>query len=119
MREKFTQWLAETHGAGFELVRHFFLRFFDSDLVTTPGQLEALMIGVFSSLASFGLLLPQRLYSKYFDLSTLDTGDLYHRAVLADKLFFIAFSMAVIGIIVALEWHSLFPSVRDGNCRWR
>ncbi|MBI2680923.1 MAG: hypothetical protein HYX25_07960 [Candidatus Solibacter usitatus] len=113
MREKFRQWLAETHGAGFELVRHFFLRFFDSDLITTPGQLEALMVGVFSSLAAFGLLLPSRLYRKYFDLSTLDTGDLYHQAVLADKLFFIAFSMAVIGIIVAIEWHSLFPSVRD------
>jgi hypothetical protein len=113
VREKFAQWLAETHGAGFELVRHFFLRFFDSDLITTPGQLEALMIGVFSSLASFGFLLPYRLYRKYFDLSLLDTGDLYHQAVLADKLFFIAFSMAVIGIIVALEWHSLFPSVRD------
>ena len=94
-------------------MRHFFLRFFDSDLITTPGQLEVLMIGVFSTLASFGFLLPQRLYSKYFDLSLLDTGDLYHQAVLADKLFFIAFSMAVIGIIVALEWHSLFPSVRD------
>ena len=113
MREKFAQWLAETHGAGFELVRHFFLRFFDSDLITTPGQLEALMIGVFSTLASFGLLLPSRLYRKYFDLSTLDTGDLYHQAVLADKLFLLAFSMAVIGIIVALEWHSLFPSTRD------
>ncbi len=113
MREKFAHWLAETHGAGFELVRHFFLRFFDSDLITTHGQLEVLMIGVFSSLASFGLVLPWRLYRKYFDLSLLDTGDLYHQAVLADKLFFIAFSMTVIGIIVALEWHSLFPSVRD------
>ena len=64
MRERFADWLAETHGAGFELVRHFFLRFFDSDLITTPGQLEILVIGIFSSLASFGLLLPVRLYRK-------------------------------------------------------
>ena len=28
------EWLGETHGAGFELFRHFLVRFFDSDLVT-------------------------------------------------------------------------------------
>ena len=27
------EWLRETHGPGFELLRHFLLRFFDSDVV--------------------------------------------------------------------------------------
>ena len=30
-------WWQRTHGADFELLRHFLLRFFDSDLITTPG----------------------------------------------------------------------------------
>jgi hypothetical protein len=32
------QSLRETHGPTFELLRHFLRRFFDSDLVTSPGQ---------------------------------------------------------------------------------
>jgi hypothetical protein len=32
------EWLAETHGPTFELLRHFLLRFFDSELVTSPGH---------------------------------------------------------------------------------
>ncbi|HUQ92079.1 MAG TPA: hypothetical protein VM120_10400 [Bryobacteraceae bacterium] len=45
------EWLRDTHGTFFELVRHFFLRLFDTDLITTPGQLQALMIGILSAIA--------------------------------------------------------------------
>jgi hypothetical protein len=30
------EWLRETRGTGFELLRHFLRRFFESDLTTTP-----------------------------------------------------------------------------------
>ena len=41
------EWLRETHTTSFELLRHFLLRFFDSDLVTTPGQMTTALIGAF------------------------------------------------------------------------
>ena len=41
-------WLRETHGPNFELLRHFLLRFFDSDMVTAPGQTATALIGAFS-----------------------------------------------------------------------
>ena len=46
--EPMREWLRETHGPGFELLRHFLLRFFDSDLVTAPGQTATALIGAFS-----------------------------------------------------------------------
>src|SRR5271154_4102053 len=39
------EWLQETHAPGFELLRHFLLRFFDSELITTPGQMTPVLIG--------------------------------------------------------------------------
>ena len=33
-----SEWLDDTHGANFELLRHFVHRFFDSELTTTPDQ---------------------------------------------------------------------------------
>ena len=42
------EWLRETHGPDSELLRHFLLRFFDSDMVTAPGQTATALIGAFS-----------------------------------------------------------------------
>ncbi|MBK5290145.1 MAG: hypothetical protein JJE04_00435, partial [Acidobacteriia bacterium] len=57
--EKARQWLEETHSARFELLRHFFARFFDSDLVSTPGQWRVVAAGTGAVLASFWLLFTQ------------------------------------------------------------
>ena len=46
------EWLDATHGTRFELVRHFLGRFFESDLVTTPGRVDQN-----SPSASFGVLI--------------------------------------------------------------
>ena len=50
------EWLRETHGPWFELLRHFLARFFDSDLTTTPGQAKSMMIWAFAMIAPWFLM---------------------------------------------------------------
>ncbi|MFN7924592.1 MAG: hypothetical protein U0Q16_31105 [Bryobacteraceae bacterium] len=112
-RPQLREWLAETHGTDFELLRHFFLRFFDSDLVTTPGQWRVVAIGALAIMASLGLLFTQAFYHKYLELNALDEANPIQRALLADGLFLISLSMASTGLLTALQWPSLFPGLRD------
>ena len=51
--------MEETHSTGFELRRHFFSRFFESDLVSTPGQLRVVAIGAFGIVVSSSLMMAQ------------------------------------------------------------
>ena len=111
--ERWREWNERTHGAAFELRRHFFRRFFDSDLVTTPGQWRAVAAGVIGIIGSISLAVTQSYYSKYLALLELDSGEPYRLAMLADHLFFITLSMVLTGLFTALQWTSLFPGLRD------
>jgi hypothetical protein len=111
--QRFRNWLEETHSTGFELRRHFFSRFFDSDLVSTPGQWRVVAIGVIGIVASFSLLMTQAYYGKYRRLLDLDTPRLFQMAAIADHLFLITLSMFLTGLFTALQWPSLFPGLRD------
>src|SRR5438034_3300487 len=99
-------WLQETHSAGFELRRHFFLRFFDSDLVSTPGQWQVVAGGVLAILLSLGLLYTVPYYHKYMELNTLDTPEPLRLAVVADVLFLITLAMFLIGLFTTMQWPS-------------
>jgi hypothetical protein len=107
------EWLGETHSAAFELRRHFFLRFFDSDLVSTPGQWQVVAGGVLAILLSLSLIYVQAYYHKYAALNTLSTPEPLHRALLADILFLITLAMSLIGLFTTLLWPQLFPGLRD------
>lgn len=107
------EWLAETHSSRFELCRHFFARFFDSDFVTTPGQWKVVAAGVIGLVASLAVLLTPSYYIKYRVLSEFDSPDRFNTAALADHLFFIALSMVFTGMLTAFQWSSLFPGLRD------
>jgi hypothetical protein len=107
------KWLAETHGASFELFRHFLVRFFDSDLVTTPGQWTTLAIGAFSLVLPVFSLVAQSLAHKYAYLSRLPSPEPYRHAVRADELWLLTMGMAAIGLLTAVKWQSLFPGLRD------
>jgi hypothetical protein len=113
LRRRIRDWMEETHGSGFELRRHFFHRFFDSDLVATPGQFQVVAIGAFAIFASLSIIMTQAYYHKYFALLELDTAEPYRLAGLADHLFLICGAMALAGLITAVEWPSLFPGLRD------
>src|SRR5260370_9008869 len=102
-------WLEETHSAAFELRRHFFLRFFDSDLVSTPGQWQVVAGGVISILLSLSLIYIQAYYHKYLVLNELATPEPLHLALLADVLFLNTLLMTLIALFPTLQWPHLFP----------
>jgi hypothetical protein len=95
------------------LRRHFFLRFFDSDLLSSPGQWRAVAIGIVAVLLSFGIILIPGLFKKYLLLARLPTPKPYHLAMLGDILGLILLVMTLTGIFTAIQWHSLFPGLRD------
>ena len=106
-------WWQETHSGQFELIRHFCGQFFESELLARPGQLKLLFGGVLSVLASLSILFLQAYYHKYLLLKHLDDFQPFRLAVLADALFFVSLTMAVIGLLTTLLWQSLFPERRD------
>ncbi len=93
------------------LIRHFFGRFFDNELVSPQGEMHASISKVIALLSTPGLicfwLLP-----KYTALSTQPPA-IAEAASLPDKLFFLTFSMVVMGFVTVLEWDALFPDRRD------
>jgi hypothetical protein len=107
------EWLHETHTTSFELLRHFLLRFFDSDLVTTPGQMTTALIGAFSIFLPWFPLIVGPLRHKYAHFSSLAIPDPYRQAVRADELWLITLMMSAIGLLTAVKWQSLFPGLRD------
>ncbi len=109
----FRDWMEESHGSGFELRRHFFRRFFDSDLVSSAGQWQVVAIGLFAIVASLSIPMVQAYYHKYRMLQELDSPVPYRMAAIADHLFLIAFSMTLTGLVTAMQWPSLFPGLRD------
>ena len=106
-------WLEETHSAAFELRRHFFLRFFDSDLVSTPGQWQVVAGGVIAVLLSLSLIYIQAYYHKYLLLNALPTPEPLQLALLADVLFLNTLAMTLIALFTTLQWPQLFPGLRD------
>jgi hypothetical protein len=106
-------WLRETHGPFFELSRHFLLRFFDSDLVTTRGHTATALISAFSILLPWFPMLVSPLRHKYAYFSQLPGPGPYRQAVRADELWLITLMMASLGLLTAVKWQSLFPGLRD------
>ena len=111
--ERMKEWLRETHGAGFELLRHFLLRFFDSELVTTSGQTAPALIGAISMFLPWFPMITEPLKQKYAYFSHLPAPGPYRLAVRADELWLITLMMSGIGLLTAIKWQALFPGLRD------
>ncbi len=107
------EWLRETHGPGFELLRHFLLRFFDSDLVTASGQTTPALIGAVSLFLPMFPLIEGPLRMKYAYFSHLPVPGPYREAVRADELWLITLMMSAIGLLTAIKWQALFPGLTD------
>jgi hypothetical protein len=106
-------WLEETHCTQFELLRHFLLRFFDSELITTPGQATPAVIGTISIFMPWLVLMITPLKHKYAYLSGLASPNAYLSAVRADELWLVTLMMSMIGLLTAVKWQSVFPGLRD------
>lgn len=119
MRQRIRDWFEETHGTRFELLRHFLARFFDSDLVATPGEWAKVAAGVAGVLASLWIILARVLAAKYSALiryserSGLNLADLCRHEFRADQLMLIVLAMSATMLLVAVLWWSMYPTLRD------
>ena len=121
--KRLRRWLAATHGQQFELVRHFLGRFFDSDLVTSPDQWAKTAAGVAAVLISASILMVPVFVHRYgclesgvpsrFCPAVDDYRAQYLALVRADTLWLIGLAFCVTALATALEWQSLFPTLRD------
>jgi hypothetical protein len=93
------------------LLKHFFDRFFDNELVSRQSDMSASLSKIAGVLAAPGLLCFWML-PKYTVLS-FQPAAVAEAASISDKLFFLTFSMAVMGFLTVLEWDALFPDRRD------
>ena len=117
------EWTRATHSTHVELVRHFLARFFESDLVTTPGQWAKAAGGVIAALLSACILMVPLFMHRYGCLQ-LDGPSMfcpvvqdYHAQYLyvlrTDTRWLIGLAICVTAILTALQWQSLFPTLRD------
>jgi len=112
-----------THGPRFELVRHFLGRFFESDLVTTPGQWTKVAIGAVSVLISACILMVPTFVHRYGCLAAgapspfcppvADYHAKYLHLVRTDTLWLIGLALCMTALLTAIQWQSLFPTLRD------
>ncbi|HLK63674.1 MAG TPA: ABC transporter permease [Bryobacteraceae bacterium] len=114
MKERVRDWLDETHGPGLELVRHFIARFFDSEMVATPGEWTKVAAGAFAALISVGVLILPLYWQRYHLLLSDASSPLdYRQGVRDDISTFVAVAMWATTLLTAIQWQSLFPSLRD------
>jgi hypothetical protein len=93
------------------LLRHFFGRFFDNELVSGEGDTTASFDKIIGAVAAPGLvcfwLMPK------YSVLAYEPPAVAEAASLPDKLLFLTFSMAIMGFVTVLEWDALFPDRRD------
>jgi hypothetical protein len=92
------------------LVRHFFGRFFDNEIVSQSGDMRTNVVQAFGLVATPGLMVPFYMIPQRarFDRPFADNWIL-----LSDYYFFIMFSMVVMGFVMVFEWDALFPDRKD------
>jgi predicted permease len=112
MRPNIRDWFEETHGGGFELLRHFLSRPFESEITSDSSEWLKVVIGALAALASLGILGLKTYTSRYNGLQQLGR-DFYVHGIREDLLTFVTLAMALTAVLTLLRWPSLFPSVRD------
>jgi hypothetical protein len=81
------------------LVRQFFARFFDNEIVSPGGDMQTNVTQILAMLATPGLL------SSFWALKGFMANP--------DRYFFVTYSMCVMGFVMVFEWDALFPDRRD------
>ncbi len=92
------------------LLRHFFGRFFDNEIVSQQGDLRTSVVQVIGLFAVPGIFLPFYMLPQQvrFDLP-FDKGWL----LIGDYYFFVMYSMVIMGLVMVFEWDALFPDRKD------
>src|SRR6267378_1702432 len=114
MKARIRAWLDETHGASFELVRHFLASIFDSDMFSVPGEWQKVAAGLMAVLLSLGILALPTFMQSFNMMRAAGLSPLrIYGEMRSYELTFIAISIAITALLTALVWQSLFPSLRD------
>ena len=104
----------DTHGLHFELVRHFLLRTFDSEMFSMAanrsGGWTRLAISALSMAFPAGMLLTD---PPYYHQAIDPTPENLRAVAIADQLAVLTLVFSITGIVALLAWQSLFPSRRD------
>ncbi len=88
-------------------------RFFENDAVTPEGGFETNIYQVMGLLGVPGWFISQLLMPAFLRLSMQPPSPAADAALRAYRLFFPAYSFAVIGFATVFEWDMLFPDRRD------
>ena len=110
------EWIDATHGAKFELVRHFLARMLDGEWSSMPGQWQNVAVSAFALLAPGGMLLLRsgsQNQTKFRLLAMLHDPAPLRAARLADELGLLTLLFAVTGLIGLIQWQNFFPGRRD------
>ncbi|MBL8233655.1 MAG: ABC transporter permease [Bryobacterales bacterium] len=107
------EWLAGTHPQRFELVRHFLPSFFESELISSRGQLTRIAAGAASILLSSWMLLFVLLRFKYQTLADMNLHTRMAVESTNDLLALTSVCMCLTSLLAAVLWQSIYPSRRD------
>jgi len=88
------------------LVRHFFIRFFQNDVIPFEDQMKEKLYVILAMLASLGWFMTTTLFGRYIFIA--DYGESW-----LQKCEFLSFYMVLLAFITLLEWDSLFIDRRD------
>lgn len=111
-RVRFIQQLAAEWRQFLLLAKCFWRRFFESDLLSRQAGLGLGIPDILALVALPGILVPFLLKLKYIGLAGLPV-EIVRSCTLEDKLFFVAYSMTLSGLLAVLVWDSLFLDQRD------
>src|SRR4051812_36152454 len=92
------------------LVRHFFGRFFDNDIVAQESDMRTNVVQV------LGFVAVPAMFAAFAMLPTdarFDRPFAQGWEVITDYYFFVLYSMVVMGFVMVFEWDALFPDRKD------
>jgi hypothetical protein len=92
------------------LVRHFFGRFFDNEIVSQSGDMRTNVVQAIGLVATPGIFVPFYMIPQRARFSHPFA---YNWVLLGDYYFFVMFSMVVMGFVMVFEWDALFPDRKD------
>jgi predicted permease len=113
MTGRWRAWLDETHSDNFELLRHFAGSFFDSEMLSVPGEWAKVAAGIFAALVSIGFVAFTTFYELFNSMEGHLTRPEIFSQIRANEFVFIGLAAGAAALFTALQWQSLFPAKRD------
>ncbi|HLK66142.1 MAG TPA: hypothetical protein VKU19_22060 [Bryobacteraceae bacterium] len=93
-----------------QLVRHFFGRFFDNEIVSQTGDMRTNVVQAMGLIASPGMFIPFYMIPQHV---RFDRPFEHNWLLITDYYCFVVYSMIVMGLVMVFEWDALFPDRKD------